>query len=286
MTLSLLPKTSICSFIFLFYGFIFSRISPTVCFETADFAFATKMKFMKKKPRSNDSFRLVSFLSNKLPYSPSSPSRSTTTLWDSPSYDSESNPNSWIPSSSSSDDSEKDSNAADWEEELRTPQDKSWSSFTSSNNEDEESTDSSTSISDGSESWLDSIADIAASEVNFITEDADRANKVRQMAEWGFSSEIIADTLGVEMDENMEIEKNDNDVLEKFKEETFGLYIDDDVDLESVESHQMVPHDDEGFPIRTQMVYVDEHTCIGMSHYSYSCYVSSRDYIYLSSISI
>ena len=49
-------------------------------------------------------------------------------------------------------------------------------------------------------------------------------------------------------------------MYEKVKEETkktgFGLYIDDDADLESIESHTAVEMDEEsGEPVWTQMVY-------------------------------
>ena len=42
------------------------------------------------------------------------------------------------------------------------------------------------------------------------------------------------------------------------------MYLEDDVDLQTVESHTRVEKDeDTGEPIRTQMVYVDEVSCIG-----------------------
>jgi ferredoxin len=45
------------------------------------------------------------------------------------------------------------------------------------------------------------------------------------------------------------------------------MYLNDDEDLTTVESHKNVEVDEEtGEPIRTQMVYVDEHTCIGCTH--------------------
>eukprot|EP00957_Ditylum_brightwellii_P080213 6100776-Ditylum_brightwellii.AAC.1 len=59
--------------------------------------------------------------------------------------------------------------------------------------------------------------------------------------------------------------------MEKFKEVTaesgFGMYLEEDIDLEAVESHSTVEIDDEtGDPVRSQMVYVDEHTCIGCTN--------------------
>jgi len=53
-------------------------------------------------------------------------------------------------------------------------------------------------------------------------------------------------------------------LFEAFQEEEFGMYVDEDVDLETVESHTRVEIDEEtGEPIRQQMVYVDEVSCIG-----------------------
>jgi len=63
----------------------------------------------------------------------------------------------------------------------------------------------------------------------------------------------------------------DNEVFEAFKEVTaetgFGMYLEDDIDLSEVESHATVEMDEEtGMPVRSQMVYVDEHTCIGCTN--------------------
>jgi len=87
------------------------------------------------------------------------------------------------------------------------------------------------------------------------------------MQEWGFEASTIQNTLDLAIDESKEIDV-ENQVFEKFKEETaktgFGMYLDDDVDLTTVESHTTVEREEEtGELIRTQMVYVDEHSCIG-----------------------
>ena len=100
--------------------------------------------------------------------------------------------------------------------------------------------------------------------------EADRADKVRQMQEWGFEADTIAATLGVATDETLETDE-DNEMFEKFKEETaetgFGMYLGEDVDLETVESHQYVELDEEtGLPVRAQMIYVDEDACVGCYH--------------------
>jgi len=172
----------------------------------------------------------------------------------------------------------------DWEETVSSRQDGSmWSSFES--NDDDDDDDSSTTNNnnnkdaaaadedeelDDGEQWLDAIAAISQQEIEFINEEADRADKVRQMQEWGFSSESISSTLGVAVDDTLEVDP-ENVVYEQFKEETaktgFGMYLDDEEDLELVESHTKVQKDEEtGDPVRTQMVYVDEHTCIGCTN--------------------
>jgi len=150
-----------------------------------------------------------------------------------------------------------------------------WSSFsTDDDGNDDGSTSASSSIDvdnmDDGEAWLDQLASVAADEIAFINTEADRADKMRQMQEWGFEADTIKATLDLATDESAEIDK-ENDVFEKFKEETaktgFGMYLDDEPDPETVESHTTVDIDeDTGDPVRTQMVYVDEHTCIGCTH--------------------
>jgi len=166
-----------------------------------------------------------------------------------------------------SDDWDNGSNGK-WEED-------SWSSFAEpSNNGDDDSMstilsddDDDTLIDDG-ETFLNTIASISADEINFMTTEADRADKVRQMEEWGFEAETIANTLDVAVDDSAE--NPDNDMYDKFTEATasgFGMYNDADIDLMTVESHATVEVDEEtGETIRSQMVYVDEHTCIGCTN--------------------
>mmetsp|Transcript_18062 Transcript_18062/g.25515 ORF Transcript_18062/g.25515 Transcript_18062/m.25515 type:complete len:421 (-) Transcript_18062:408-1670(-) len=163
----------------------------------------------------------------------------------------------------------------DWEASLKEKEDGSfWSSFSTS----EGDIDSVSNISnnapledfDDGEIFLDTIASIGAEEINFMNVEADRADKLREMQERGFSKESISATLGVSTDESKEVESQ-NEVFQKFQEETkktgFGMYIDDDIDLQTVESHKTVDIDeDTGDPIRTQMVYVDEHACIGCTN--------------------
>ena len=187
------------------------------------------------------------------------------------SYD----PNQWIGM-----DDELSLGKGVWEETLSRREDGSlWSSFeTSADNVSDDDAkeinanqiESMFDTDGGEEAWLDTLASIAADEINFMAKEADRADKARQMQEMGFSSESISSTLGVAMDEELERDPT-NEVFEAFKEQTaksgFGLYIDDIVDLQKVESHTRVEWDDEiDEPVRSQMVYVDEVTCIGCTN--------------------
>jgi len=114
---------------------------------------------------------------------------------------------------------------------------------------------------DDGESWLDQLAQITADEIEFIDTETERADMQRQMLERGYSSGAIEATLGLATDDALERELFDNEALD---------FIEADIDLEDlkkVESHTRVELDEEtGEPIRTQMVYVDEHTCIGCTN--------------------
>ena len=163
----------------------------------------------------------------------------------------------------------------DWELTMSKRADGSvWSSFESSEEEgavDETTSEDSAVLDDGGEeAWLDTLASITAEEIEFNLQEADRADKARQMEEWGFDKTAISSTLGVATDESLEMDE-DNEVLETFRDVTketgFGLYLDDEVDPETVESHTTVERDEEtGDLVRTQMVYVDEVTCIGCTN--------------------
>jgi len=181
-----------------------------------------------------------------------------------------SDPNRWISS-----DDQSSLGDASWEESLASRDDGSlWSSFASSDDDSTEivadEDDSILNTDGGEEAWLDALAGIAADEVEFMSKEADRADKARQMQEMGFSSESISSTLGVATDAGLENDET-NDVFEAFKEETaksgFGLMVDEDIDQATVESHTMVEWDDEeDEPVRAQHVYVDEVTCIGCTN--------------------
>ena len=165
-------------------------------------------------------------------------------------------------------------NQGDWEDALRKKDDGSfWSSFSSDSTDEDDSPNSAAAapLEDfESDEWLDTLASIAADEIDFINREADRADKVRQMQDMGFNKNVIAETLGVATDDSLEKDP-ENELMEKFQEETkasgFGMYVEDDIDLETVESHTTVPKDEEtGEIARTQMVYVDEHACIGCTN--------------------
>jgi len=215
------------------------------------------------------SYLLLSHCTSILAFVPSiqhSIRRSTSKLYDFNSDDA----NKWI---SSDETYEK---LDDWEADMAKRKDGSlWSDFASSSEggEDEDSSSSSSSSTaefDDGEAWLDALANVAAEEIEFINIEAERADKVRQMQEWGFEAETIKNALDVAIDDSAEIDE-ENELFEAFKEETaksgFGMYLDDEVDMETVESHTTVDRDEEtGELVRTQMVYVDEVTCIGCTH--------------------
>lgn len=190
--------------------------------------------------------------------------------------DADSDANKWLSS-----DTPSIEEGEDWETALKGKQDGSfWSSFSpddeyadSSNNEEVPNSSSATSVEDDMEGdqWLDALASIAAEEIEFINTEADRADKVRQMQDMGFTKETIGETLGVAIDDSLE-QDPENEMIAKFQEETktsgFGMYVEDiDVDLQTIESHTTVEKDEEtGDVIRTQMVYVDEVSCIGCTN--------------------
>ncbi len=189
-------------------------------------------------------------------------------------------PNRWISS-----DVQSSLGDASWEQSLARSEDDGWSSFASSDDGTNLAGEdySTTGIDGGENQWLDTLASIAADEINFISKEADRADKVRQMQDMGYSSESISSTLGVAMDDNLETDES-NELFEAFKEETaktgFGLMVEDDVDLQLVESHTRVEWDEEtDEPVRAQHVYVDEHTCIGCTN----CAMIAQSTFYMNS---
>ena len=140
-----------------------------------------------------------------------------------------------------------------------------WSEFEPSDNSinNTEQDSAPPPVVDTAEAWLDTLASLAAEEVEFNLKEADRADKARQMEEWGFEKETIKNTLDVAVDDSLE-RSEEVEGMSLYREES---YLDDDIDLTTVESHTRVEMDDEtGEPVRTQMVYVDEHTwCVSFS---------------------
>ena len=112
------------------------------------------------------------------------------------------------------------------------------------------------------EAWLDTIAALSAEEVEFNRKEAERAETARQMQEWGFQADVIESTLGVSMNASLET-VDELKGMEEFRQKSYL----EEVDLQTVESHTQVEIDpDTGEPVRQQMVYVDEHTCIGCTN--------------------
>jgi ferredoxin len=114
------------------------------------------------------------------------------------------------------------------------------------------------------DAWLDTLAQLASTEVEFNMREADRADKARQMQEWGFDSVAIANTLDVATDTTLE-DKDQVAGMQTYRNQVYEAdYLEDKA---AIESHTKVDVDKEtGEPVRTQMVYVDEHTCIGCTN--------------------
>lgn len=152
----------------------------------------------------------------------------------------------------------------DWQEMMARKNDGSfWSEF-------EPSSDDETGVTDkveveeveDADIWLDTLASISADEVEFNMAEAERAEKAREMQEWGFDEATIANTFGVAVDNSLEQEVQ----IEGFQGFLEDGYL-DETDWKTVESHTKVEIDeDTGEPVRQQMVYVDEHTCIGCTN--------------------
>jgi hypothetical protein len=145
----------------------------------------------------------------------------------------------------------------DWQELMARKNDGSfWSEFELNEEESAETLSSSEGdddtteeVVDEAEAWLDTLASISAGEVEFNIAEADKADKVRQMQEWGFETKTIENTFGVAMDDTLE--KEDVEGMKAYRQ---GSYLEDE-DWKKVESHSKVEKDpDTGDPIRQQMV--------------------------------
>jgi ferredoxin len=173
--------------------------------------------------------------------------------------------NIWI---SSNDDATMDS--MDWEATLEAKRDGSlWDSFEipmESENDSSISTASQPQFSEEleQEAWLDTLAQLSYEEVEFNMREAVRADTARQMEEWGFDSKVIANTLDVATDTRLE-DQDQVEGMQTYRNKVYEASLLED--LETLESHTRVELDVEtGEPIRSQMVYVDEHTCIGCTN--------------------
>jgi ferredoxin len=166
--------------------------------------------------------------------------------------------NVWI----SSQDRDKDS--SDWEADIKSKQDGTyWSSFEIGNGDD---TPVASSITEQEEedAWLETLAQLNAEEIQFNLKENDRADKARQMEEWGFSKESITNTLDVATDTSLE-DAQQVEGMQTYRERVFEAERLEDLSV--IESHSRVEIDKEtGEPVRSQMVYVDEHTCIGCTN--------------------
>jgi ferredoxin len=176
--------------------------------------------------------------------------------------DTNNNYNEWTPFESTDSNAwqaSSDDEDFDWEERLQRQQNGTfWSSFEPSNDNANTIQSTSTPLDDTTENWLDTIARLTADETAFNRKEAERADKLRQMQEYGFSPRAIQSTLGVALIEPETIPGMDSYRQDSYLEET---------DLQSVESHATVPVDpDTSEPTRSQMVYVDEHSCIGCTN--------------------
>jgi len=139
----------------------------------------------------------------------------------------------------------------DWETILKKKRDGSyWSDFAPSRDDE-----SSVEV-DEADQQLERLFAVQAEEVEFVTREAERADKARQMQEWGFDASTIASALNVAVEER----PDEMEGMQSYRETS---YLDTE-DLTTLESHTRVPKDPvTNEPLRSQMVYVDEHTCIG-----------------------
>ena len=84
------------------------------------------------------------------------------------------------------------------------------------------------------DTWLDTLASLQAEEIEFNLKEADRADKVRAMQEWGFDNEVISNTLGVNLDSSLE--KDEVEGMQQYRQDS---YLDEE-DLSLVERYRMI----------------------------------------------
>mmetsp|Transcript_29904 Transcript_29904/g.44214 ORF Transcript_29904/g.44214 Transcript_29904/m.44214 type:complete len:361 (+) Transcript_29904:213-1295(+) len=163
--------------------------------------------------------------------------------------------------------------SSDWDSTTLDNQqeESSWTRFESSEDPMQERAIENSETAD-EEAWLDTLAQLTSEEVEFNMKEADRADKARQMEELGFDVNTIANTLDVATDSTLE---DQVEGMQTYQDEAFGRDALDD--LSDVESHTRVEIDEDGESIRSQMVYVDEHACIGCTN----CAMIARNTFYM-----
>lgn len=179
----------------------------------------------------------------------------------------------WSEEDEENDWNESDGASNEWESTVdNRQQENSWTSFESSEDPlQEKAIENSETIDE--EAWLDTLAQLTSEEVEFNIKEADRADKARQMEELGFDGNTIANTLDVATDSTLE---DQVEGMQTYRDDVFDRDALDD--LSDVESHTRVEIDEEtGEPIRSQMVYVDEHACIGCTN----CAMIARNTFYM-----
>jgi len=151
-----------------------------------------------------------------------------------------------------------DANAQGWETVLEKQKDGSyWSDFESSETTDEFIQYG--NLDDETEIMLNTLAALQAEDSVFNFREAQRADTARRMEEWGFDASTIASALDVSAEEGGE----EAEAMHSYRQDSYV----ESVDLTTVESHTKVPRDAvTQEPVRSQMVYVNEHACIGCTN--------------------
>jgi len=147
--------------------------------------------------------------------------------------------------------------------------DRLWSSYTPTGDVRVEEDDSGGDILDpvdvgmSADFFLDQLASISVEEIQAIEEDAEISASVLAYEEANVPASLIEEITGKGMEGGtLELDGDvDVDVMGVLAGEEGGEL--EEVDFENVDSHTIVPKDEDGNPIRSQAVYVDEHTCVG-----------------------
>mmetsp|Transcript_7609 Transcript_7609/g.11926 ORF Transcript_7609/g.11926 Transcript_7609/m.11926 type:complete len:287 (+) Transcript_7609:74-934(+) len=144
-----------------------------------------------------------------------------------------------------------------------------WSEFESSDETTNEGTNRVENDDAKTETMLDTLAVLQTDESTYNAQEARRADSARMMEEWGFDASTIAAALNNVVDDKQPNKEDDEELLLKgmmqgYQEES---YVDNYLDPQNAESHDRVQIDEvTKEPVRSQMVYVDEHACIGCTN--------------------